>query len=316
MKNIAALQDLRGIAVIFVLLFHLDGVFGYSFFQNGSNGVLLFFMISGFIISFKHSNDRGIKSAILFSKKRANRIYVPYIPIFIVFYVLIIANGKDVYPYNDFLQVVRNLFLIQAPYSSIHPYAWSLVFEIFYYASFCVIVIIFRVPAIVFALLISLLPILNSVYNYSSTPNNLLFSMYNLYFALGVVLGSFNHLTVFKLNQLIIFFIVLLFLCIPSFYQYIWVKDLILLCLCFILVKSFIDSWNSISLLNSIGNSSYSIYLTHALTLSISKHVFNLTTAFDYILLFSVAVLLGIIYSKFFEIKITAKFNELFIKAK
>jgi len=46
MKKINALQDLRGIAILMVVLFHSGStVFGgHNIFMHGSNGVLLFFI--------------------------------------------------------------------------------------------------------------------------------------------------------------------------------------------------------------------------------------------------------------------------------
>ncbi|MBT5492506.1 acyltransferase, partial [bacterium] len=61
MKKIEALQDLRGIAIIMVIFFHVGStVFGNNnIFMHGKNDVLLFFIVSGFIISSIHKNDVG-----------------------------------------------------------------------------------------------------------------------------------------------------------------------------------------------------------------------------------------------------------------
>jgi peptidoglycan/LPS O-acetylase OafA/YrhL len=65
------IQFLRGIAVLAVVLFHLEA----PFFQNGFLGVDIFFVISGFLMAKLY--DRG--SILEFYKRRLDRIYPVYI---------------------------------------------------------------------------------------------------------------------------------------------------------------------------------------------------------------------------------------------
>ena len=68
-------------------------------------------------------------------KKRIVRIYLPYLPVLILFVVLYALTGKGAnyhYPIGD---IIRNILLIKNPSRSIHPFAWTLVFQIFYYGS-------------------------------------------------------------------------------------------------------------------------------------------------------------------------------------
>ena len=77
------IQDMRGIAVLFVVLFHVAGIFKFehpfAILKYGGNGVLLFFVLSGFIISSIHSGDKGLSMFVNFAIKRISRIYGPYL---------------------------------------------------------------------------------------------------------------------------------------------------------------------------------------------------------------------------------------------
>ena len=88
MKQISQLQELRGIAIIMVVIFHATIDFTEAF-LSFKYGVLLFFTISGYIVCLVHSNDQGIDRAIQFIKKRIARVHFPYIPILVLFIVLI-----------------------------------------------------------------------------------------------------------------------------------------------------------------------------------------------------------------------------------
>ena len=65
MKRISEIDGLRGIAAVFVMLFHYTFAFnrgwapGY-FFHYGYMGVSLFFIISGFVISMSISNGKSV----------------------------------------------------------------------------------------------------------------------------------------------------------------------------------------------------------------------------------------------------------------
>ena len=64
------IQILRGIAVIYVILFHLN----LDFFHSGFLGVDVFFVISGFLMTVLYKNS----TAIDFYKKRAKRLLPAY----------------------------------------------------------------------------------------------------------------------------------------------------------------------------------------------------------------------------------------------
>jgi len=92
-NKIAQLQDLRGIAIIMVLLVH-TGNKVTDLVSHGNNGVLLFFIISGFIITSAHRHAAGVHDFVIFLKKRVARIHFPYLPIVLSFIVLFLLTSS------------------------------------------------------------------------------------------------------------------------------------------------------------------------------------------------------------------------------
>lgn len=77
MKFRSDIQILRGVSVLFVVLFHL----GFEFFRNGLLGVDVFFVISGFLMAVLYEPNNKVK----FFRRRALRLLPSY-------YVVIIAT--------------------------------------------------------------------------------------------------------------------------------------------------------------------------------------------------------------------------------
>ncbi|HCJ6015341.1 TPA: acyltransferase [Escherichia coli] len=141
-NKILSIQYMRGIAALLVVLFHfrmpLNGVYeqknlGDLLFINGSIGVDLFFIISGYIISFATEKP---ESTITFALKRIFRIWPVYI--FLLISMCLIDN-------SDY-SFIKSLFFIHADYSKHAPFfgysmiasAWTLTFEIYFYIIFMI----------------------------------------------------------------------------------------------------------------------------------------------------------------------------------
>lgn len=133
---------MRGIAALLVVLFHfrmpLNGVYaqknlGDLLFINGSIGVDLFFIISGYIIAFATEKP---ESSTVFALKRVFRIWPVYI--FLLFAMHLIDNTDHSF--------IKSLFFIHADYSKHAPFfgysmiasAWTLTFEIYFYFIFMI----------------------------------------------------------------------------------------------------------------------------------------------------------------------------------
>ncbi|MBL7700200.1 MAG: acyltransferase [Chitinophagaceae bacterium] len=142
------IQILRGFAAIAVLLYHLDLDtrlhFNHVFFNftYGNLGVDFFFALSGFIITYIHLKDIEQKGSVRnFLVKRAVRIYPLY---WLVLPLAIFLQSPDFIDKPELKTVLttwdgilKNIFLL--PEKGEHMpvgVAWSLKYELFFYAVF------------------------------------------------------------------------------------------------------------------------------------------------------------------------------------
>ncbi|WP_407220892.1 acyltransferase family protein [Enterobacter sp. CPE_E1214] len=144
-------HNLRGIAALIVVLTHLQIWMGDNekniqisklLFSNGSFGVDLFFIISGFIIcsaTERHENNLCAKYIV----RRIFRIYPVYIIALTFVYVA--------YSYQEPIQnYINALLMMQRDYGQLAPFfgynmlypAWTLSFELMFYTIFLVSMII------------------------------------------------------------------------------------------------------------------------------------------------------------------------------
>lgn len=307
MKKIQGITVLRGIAILYLVLFHTGIIFDYKLFARGATTLSLFFMISGFVMSLVHKNDKGIADAALFVKKRITKIYLPfYIPFFVCL-VLFVFSGKGSYFHRDIVNIVQNLFLIQVPYNSIHPYSWYLVFQIYYYASFCLFTIVFRVNVIIYALMI-VLPYLTNTYilGVEISPKNIIFSFFCLDFSIGLIIGYYFDKLKLNFGYIVVVVSLLFFMSTP-FLKFPFAS----LLTCAVLVLVFSKSEISINFFNQIGEASYSIFLVHAITLMVLKTVIDSRNFMIFVLFFTSSILCGFLYHHHVEkplIRISRKF--------
>lgn len=143
--EIQSISFLRGVACIFVALYHLkssapnDSIF-YNLFRFGSFGVDLFFMISGFVIVIATMNDKMVDS---FFIKRVFRIYPPLIAA-ILFQAFISNYSLSLNEFMSAIVPLHNDYTAKAPDFgfSFLIVAWSITFELAFYALFMVSMII------------------------------------------------------------------------------------------------------------------------------------------------------------------------------
>lgn len=140
-KEIQSIAFLRGIACLFVVLYHLkssapnDSIF-FHLFRFGAFGVDLFFMISGFVIVIATMNDKMVDS---FFIKRVFRIYPPLIAA-IIFQVYISNSSVSLETILSAMIPLHNDYTAKAPDFgfSFLIVAWSITFELAFYALFMV----------------------------------------------------------------------------------------------------------------------------------------------------------------------------------
>ncbi|WP_134494613.1 acyltransferase family protein [Microvirga pakistanensis] len=101
------------------------------FFHFGFLGVDFFFVLSGFIILHAHADDeQGPRAAIVYSKRRLTRIYVPYLPIGLAMAAYYASVGLS-------FNLITSLTLMPAGAPALSV-AWTLTHELLFYSIFAV----------------------------------------------------------------------------------------------------------------------------------------------------------------------------------
>jgi len=158
MNKLLKLEALRGFAALYVVFHHtitesffVGGINLALLFRFGQEAVILFFVLSGFVIelSFQKGKD---KSFTLYFFKRFLRIFIPLIMVFLLNYLLIyIKNGAT--PINGY-NLLGNLFMLQdvaglklnvitPPFLGNTP-LWSLSYEWWFYMLFFLLITLIK----------------------------------------------------------------------------------------------------------------------------------------------------------------------------
>jgi len=144
--RLSSIEACRGIAAVMVLASHSAAVLGATanfgaapfgnFFQFGRSGVDFFFVLSGFLIALIHWKDIGRADRVKnYAQRRVTRIYPTY------WLVLLLIVPVDIFThtlfdnYNDFLSVIKSIFLLPQE-STIIDVTWSLRNELLFYILF------------------------------------------------------------------------------------------------------------------------------------------------------------------------------------
>ncbi|HMI77835.1 MAG TPA: acyltransferase [Ferruginibacter sp.] len=151
-KNLHLIQLLRGVASILVVLMHLTVNFSeilnhsylFGIFYFGGSGVDIFFVLSGFIITYSHLQHIGNPSATgTFLKKRFIRIYPIYFIIATVFLATQLA--LPAFYRTHFDTSIGNLlqtYFLLPEHVMINGVSWTLTNELFFYLLFTLALII------------------------------------------------------------------------------------------------------------------------------------------------------------------------------
>ena len=145
-KNLQLIQLLRGIASLLVVLLHcsanlseaLPRHFLGNIFLFGGSGVDIFFVLSGFIITYTNLNFIGKPAYyLLFIKRRIIRIYPTYwiiISIFLLLQVLLPSFYRTHFSFD--LTNVLSTYLLLPGHIMVNGVSWTLSYEIFFYLLF------------------------------------------------------------------------------------------------------------------------------------------------------------------------------------
>ena len=145
-SQLETIQVLRGVASLLVVLFHvtinakaiLKKDFCFDFFLFGGSGVDIFFVLSGFIITYTSSKGIGRFNKLLpFLRRRFVRIFPTYwiiTGLFLLFQVAFPSFYKTPY-YFDIENFLSTWFLVPG-HIMVNGVSWTLSCELFFYALF------------------------------------------------------------------------------------------------------------------------------------------------------------------------------------
>ncbi|MFK3841039.1 acyltransferase family protein [Serratia sp. NPDC087055] len=288
MKKLDSLQYARALAAMFVVVahtvnqFHLYSTTGNIFFDEvirrtthlGDIGVYIFFVISGYIMSYTTKNkDFGLKYSSVFIKKRIVRIY-PLYWIFLTLLVFLWAIGIALKSQDiDVGKIIFSYLLI--PYgvtgnkidTPVMSQSWTLSYEMFFYITFCFL-IFFNVKkekiSIYLTLIFSTLFIAASYNLLPSIEANLFFSKWLIFlFIAGVAIerneSYFQNLTG-GMSDASCWLMASTFVLIAIYIEKPVYLDCIISTFIMLLILPVRNKHDS---LLKIGDASYTIYLTH-----------------------------------------------------
>ncbi|WP_076068892.1 acyltransferase family protein [Sphingomonas montana] len=141
------IQALRGVAAVAVILYHvarhLDRAHGtpalMRIFQAGHAGVDLFFVLSGFIILFVHGRDIGRPARLPhYARQRLTRVW-PIYWVALAATVVLAMLGTTGPP--DPARLIWSVTLLPSAQPPVLGLAWSLRFEIVFYAIFALLIL-------------------------------------------------------------------------------------------------------------------------------------------------------------------------------
>ena len=334
MRLIRSIQAYRGFAALLVVAFHSNLIAGEyfnqtivsQFFSFGHSGVPFFFVLSGFIIYFVHQGDIGRpERAATYLQKRVIRIYPVYwvvtlavVPV----YYLVPSFGSDYH--RDFVALLFSLVLLPQDHYPHLAVAWTLVHEMLFYLLFALLILRQGIGRAVFIVWMGATVIAVLGQNLGlvtlSFPATFFLSVYNSLFGLGVLaswLLSNDTATLQRMRYPAFIAGNLLFIaagCIENYWTGRHDGVIALFGIAaFLLVVSAGDErverlFAGRELLQLLGNASYSIYLTHYLTVSILGKVVQLAgitgvlpDLVTWALLFVVATVVGVVFYKLVE---------------
>jgi peptidoglycan/LPS O-acetylase OafA/YrhL len=299
MKKLIYLEWARGIAALLVVLHHatLDAPAFYNykpfnnFFYFGMAGVDFFFVLSGFIIYYIHSNDNGTFISIKnYTLKRFIRIYPPFLFVSSIIFVayLVNQNATERTELFDIEFLIKSFLLLPNPMPPLLTVSWTLIHEVFFYLLFIIIILNKQLGIFVFILwggAISLLAIFDTPLNF---PYSFYFNLHNLEFIFGLFVAYiFNNKTLDFFNKNINFiFIVSLTIFILNGinqdYKLINIDASIRLityglssAVILLSIINFSNQFYKNKILSLLGLASYSIYLIHVPLLSILHRIIS-----------------------------------------
>src|SRR5579859_6296363 len=197
--QLSSLQVMRGIAAVSVAVYHthlilaqpryggIDVLGGLA--GKGWIGVNFFFVLSGFIIPYAHHGDIGRPDrAWRYISRRFTRVYPVYWLILAVFLccgAMGIIGGADIdWSAGNLVSAVLLVKLVANPVPPLKV-AWTLFYEVYYYAAFLVLVLNRKLGALLIGLMVAGILLWGPVLGHEA-PTWYVHS-WNLYFVVGAL---------------------------------------------------------------------------------------------------------------------------------
>lgn len=200
-KQLNLLQLIRGLATVLVVIRHTTGNsiellqkdFLYNIFAFGSSAVDIFFVLSGFIITYTSLKGGADRSEMVpFLRRRFIRIYPTYwiiTSIFLGLQLLLPSFYNTHYPYSA--PNLISTYLLFPSHIMVNGVSWTLSYEVFFYLLFSLIFLFTNKKIILSIFLIYALTVVaTSIFVVTPEHNvwlNLLFYPMNVEFFMGVL---------------------------------------------------------------------------------------------------------------------------------
>lgn len=308
MYRLYNIQALRGFAAILVLISHLliiEGKYGGlgsvlpEILRYGVFGVDIFFVVSGFImVTITKGKFRSLGYTAKFIAQRVVRIYPVY-----WFYSLLVLVVFLVYPdwingsQGSQVDIVASFLLFPAENLPLLAVGWTLIHEVYFYIIFSLILMFFNEDKLPYALSLWTLAIivLNLITSPSSSP---LIRLVVHPLTLEFIAGCFLALLYFKnkgnlnIKTLAVFTITMVAI---SLYLFVsefgangvtpvgWVRPLIFgipaVCVVYFFLMAEKVGWVFNKIFVTLGDASFSIYLSHILTLSLAGRLWSIVSS-------------------------------------
>lgn len=137
--SIPALDGIRGLAALMVALSHMGNIGHFIEIRGtGQHGVMLFFVLSGFLMSWLYGNRQaGYSNWVGYGIRRVMRVYPLYLVVVILAFVAHQLGLSFIYGAVD-LDLMTNLALLRADYLIF----WTIPVEMKFYLAFPVIAVV------------------------------------------------------------------------------------------------------------------------------------------------------------------------------
>jgi peptidoglycan/LPS O-acetylase OafA/YrhL len=152
-QRLDRLDVARGLAALMVVFYHANAIVQtpkyhgtapfHGLFSAGGFGVDFFFVLSGFIIFYIHRRDIGRPAALgRYASKRFLRIYPPYwVAMLLVTAAYALGTGMGTGSELEPTRWITSVLLAPHPEVPVIPVAWSLRFEVMFYAAFGLLIV-------------------------------------------------------------------------------------------------------------------------------------------------------------------------------